>query len=223
MSLIYLLEDEENIREFVMYALKNSGMEAQGFEKPSEFWQAIEQRQPNLILLDIMLPEEDGLSVLQKIRTKQESKNLPVILLTAKGTEYDKIIGLDSGADDYVSKPFSVMELVSRIKALLRRTGKQENREYRIQGMYVCPSKHIVNIGGESLNLTLKEFDLLALLLENRGTVLTRDKIFNEIWGYGFDGENRTLDVHIRTLRQKLGEYSHLIETVRGVGYKISG
>ncbi|WP_242964990.1 response regulator transcription factor [Scatolibacter rhodanostii] len=222
MGLIYLLEDEESIREFVLYALRNSGMEAEGFALPSQFWGAMAQQQPSLILLDIMLPEEDGLAVLKKIRAKQESKSLPVILLTAKGTEYDKIIGLDSGADDYVVKPFSVMELISRMKALLRRTGKEEHKEYRIQDLYVCPSKHLVTVKGEMVSLTLKEFDLLCILLENMTSVLTRDKIFSEIWGYGFDGENRTLDVHVRTLRQKLGDCGKLIETVRGVGYKLS-
>jgi len=222
MSLIYLLEDDKSIRDFVVYALNNSGMDIEGFSKPSDFWNAVMKKQPSLLLLDIMLPEEDGLSILKKIRDRPETKKLPVIMLTAKGTEYDKIIGLDSGADDYVSKPFGVMELVSRIKALLRRSGEEERKkEYKIGGLYVCPSKHIVKVNGENVSLTLKEFELLCLLIENSGTVFTRDQIFDAIWGYDFDGENRTLDVHVRTLRQKLGEYGSIIETVRGIGYKM--
>lgn len=222
MSLIYLLEDDKSIRDFIVYALNNSGMDIEGFSKPSDFWNAVMKKQPSLLLLDIMLPEEDGLSILKKIRDRPETKKLPVIMLTAKGTEYDKIIGLDSGADDYVSKPFGVMELVSRIKALLRRSGEEERKkEYKIGGLYVCPSKHIVKVNGENVSLTLKEFELLCLLIENSGTVFTRDQIFDAIWGYDFDGENRTLDVHVRTLRQKLGEYGSIIETVRGIGYKM--
>lgn len=222
MSLIYMLEDDKSIRDFVVYALHNSGMEAEEFSKPIDFWNAIKNKQPNLILLDIMLPDEDGLAILNKIREKPETKNLPVIMLTAKGTEYDMIFGLDSGADDYVSKPFSVMELISRIKALLRRSENEDRKEeYRIGGLYVCPPKHIVKVNGEKVTLTLKEFELLCLLMENDGIVFTRDQIFNRIWGYDFDGENRTLDVHIRTLRQKLGECGDVIETVRGIGYKI--
>lgn len=222
MSLIYLLEDDKSIRDFVVYALNNSGMDIEGFSKPSDFWNAVMKKQPSLLLLDIMLPEEDGLSILKKIRDRPETKKLPVIMLTAKGTEYDKIIGLDSGADDYVSKPFGVMELVSRIRALLRRSGEEERKkEYKIGGLYVCPSKHIVKVNGENVSLTLKEFELLCLLIENSGTVFTRDQIFDAIWGYDFDGENRTLDVHVRTLRQKLGEYGSIIETVRGIGYKM--
>lgn len=224
MSLIYLLEDDKSIRDFVIYALNNSGMEAIGFSKPSDFWRAIAKKQPSLLLLDIMLPEEDGLTVLKKIREKRETKKLPVIMLTAKGTEYDKIIGLDNGADDYVAKPFGIMELVSRIKALLRRTdGVEVKDEYKIGSLYVCPSKHIVKVNGKNIVLTLKEFELLCLLIENDGTVFTRDQIFSAIWGYDFSGENRTLDVHIRTLRQKLGECGEIIETVRGIGYKIGG
>jgi len=224
MSLIYLLEDDKSIQDFVVYALRNSGLEVEGFSKPVDFRNAIAIKQPDLILLDIMLPEEDGLSILKKIREKPETKHLPVIMLTAKGTEYDKIVGLDSGADDYVAKPFGVMELISRIKALLRRAGSEEKKnEYRIGGLYVCPAKHIVKVNGENVTLTLKEFEILCLLMENDGIVFTRDQIFGRIWGYDFDGENRTLDVHIRTLRQKLGEYGAVIETVRGIGYKIGG
>lgn len=223
--MIYILEDDESIRNFVGYALNNSGMPTQGFALPSEFWKAIKTEQPQLLLLDIMLPEEDGLSILSKIRSSPDTKDLPVILLTAKGTEYDKVLGLDSGADDYISKPFSMMELISRIKALLRRTRpkKEVADEYSVGGLYLCPSKHIVRVGDEEVSLTLKEFELLCLLVTNSDTVFTRDVILQRIWGFSFDGESRTVDVHIRTLRTKLGECGDLIETVRGIGYKVSG
>lgn len=220
--MIYLLEDDDNIRNFVIYALNNTGLPAEGFEKPSAFWNAITKEIPQLILLDIMLPEEDGLSVLKKLREHPETRTLPIIMLTAKGTEYDKVIGLDSGADDYVAKPFGMMELVSRIKALLRRTDtKTDKAEYSIGGLYVCPAKHIVRAGGKDISLTFKEYELLCTLIADMGTVFTRDQLLSRIWGYSFDGENRTVDVHIRTLRSKLGPYGDLIETVRGIGYKI--
>lgn len=220
--MIYLLEDDESIRNFVEYALNNSGLESKGFEKPSDFWKAVEKRIPNLVLLDVMLPEEDGLEVLKKLRNRSETRKLPVIMLTAKDSEYDKVIGLDSGADDYVAKPFGMMELISRIKALLRRTESDTKKdEYTAGGLYVCPSKHIVRANGKDVVLTYKEFELLCLLISNRGTVFTRDQILRNIWGFEFDGENRTVDVHVRTLRTKLGECGQLIETVRGIGYKI--
>lgn len=220
--MIYLLEDDANIRKFVLYALKSSGLEAKGFELPSEFYKALREEIPGLLLLDIMLPEEDGLSILGKLRSKPETSRLPIIMLTAKGTEYDKVIGLDSGADDYIAKPFGTMELISRIKALLRRSGEAKDKtEYTLGSLYVCPSKHIVRVSGKDIALSLKEFELLCHLLSNPGTVFTREQLFLQIWGYAFDGENRTLDVHIRTLRSKLGECGNLIETVRGFGYKI--
>ena len=220
--MIYLLEDDESIRNFVEYALNNSGLESKGFEKPSDFWKAVEERISNLVLLDVMLPEEDGLEVLKKLRNRSETRKLPVIMLTAKDSEYDKVIGLDSGADDYVAKPFGMMELISRIKALLRRTESDTKKdEYTASGLYVCPSKHIVRANGKDVVLTYKEFELLCLLISNRGTVFTRDQILRNIWGFEFDGENRTVDVHVRTLRTKLGECGQLIETVRGIGYKI--
>lgn len=221
--MIYMLEDDSNIRSFVLYALNNTGLSATGFEKPSDFWEAVRSERPSLLLLDLMLPEEDGLSVLKKIRSSAELSDLPVILLTAKGTEYDKVIGLDSGADDYIAKPFGTMELISRIKALLRRVGGKEENEYNVGELYVNPSRHIVKAAGRDVQLTYKEFELLCYLLENMGTVLTRDKILSRIWGYDFDGESRTVDVHIRTLRAKLGECGSVIETVRGIGYKAVG
>ncbi len=222
--MIYFLEDDPNILNFTSYALKNSGFEVSCFEKPSLFWEALKSRLPDLVLLDIMLPEEDGLKILGKLRANAKTKNIPVILLTAKGTEYDKVIGLDSGADDYVAKPFGIMELISRIKALLRRTeNTRNNTEYCIDSLYINPSKHIVRADGQEVTLTFKEFELLCLLAENAGTVYTRDDILRRIWGFEFDGESRTVDVHIRTLRTKLGTSGNLIETIRGVGYKIGG
>lgn len=221
--MIYFLEDDNSIRELVVYTMNSTGFEATGFSKPSEFWEAMEKETPSLVLLDIMLPEEDGLSILKKLRASPATRRLPVMMLTAKDSEFDKVLGLDSGADDYVPKPFGVMELMARIKALLRRTspdGSQE-RDYTLGKLYVSPSRHLVKVDGKEIALTLKEFELLCFLLENDGMVLTRDKILARIWGYDFDGETRTVDVHVRTLRQKLGECGALIETVRGVGYKI--
>lgn len=218
--MIYLLEDDESIRKFVIYALKQTGMEAVGFELPSEFKKAVESRKPDLALLDIMLPEEDGISVLKWLRSRADTADLPVIMLTAKSSEYDKVEGLDSGADDYIAKPFGTMELISRIKALLRRT-KSADAEYSMGKLYVNPSKHIVTVGGESVSLTLKEFEMLCLMLKNRGMVFSRDRLLEEIWGYDYDGENRTVDVHIKTLRTKLRDCGALVETVRGIGYKI--
>ena len=169
-----------------------------------------------------MLPEEDGLLILRKIRAGGPWKGIPVMMLTAKGTEYDKVIGLDAGADDYVPKPFGMMELLARVRALLRRSGgKQSQAEYAVGPLYVCPARHVVRVNGQDVTLTLKEYEVLKMLLENQDVVLTRDQLLNRIWGYSFDGESRTVDVHIRTLRQKLMEAGELIETVRGVGYKI--
>ena len=215
------MEDDESIRKFVVYALNSTAIETEGFERPTDFYEAIRKKLPELILLDIMLPEEDGLSILKKLKERAETKNIPVIMLTAKGTEYDKVIGLDSGADDYVAKPFGTMELISRIKAVLRRAGTKNKEEYSIGGLYVCPDKHIIRANGEDVTLTLKEFELLKLLLEGAGTVFSREQLLENIWGYEYDGENRTVDVHINSLRQKLGECGNLIKTVRGMGYKI--
>jgi two-component system alkaline phosphatase synthesis response regulator PhoP len=185
----------------------------------------LENQAPDLLILDVMLPEEDGLSVLRKLRGDERFSNLPVIMLTAKSSEFDKVTALDLGADDYVTKPFGVMELVARVNALLRRSGAKKEKQgtiHRYGELFVSVEKHEVTVAGEPILLTLKEFELLCLFLENRGTVLTRDRILSEVWGYNFDGENRTVDVHIRTLRQKLGEEYDFIETVRGVGYKMS-
>lgn len=220
--MIYLVEDDANIRELVVYTLRQSGLEAEGFDRPSEFEKACAVRLPRLVLLDIMLPEEDGLSILRRLRANPATKKLPVMMLTAKGSEYDKVLGLDQGADDYLPKPFGMMELLARVKALLRRSGDGAEEAELVHGeLRVCPEKHQVTVGGESVTLTKKEFDILCMLLRNRDIVLTRDKLLNTIWGYNFDGENRTVDVHIRTLRSKLGEVGSYIETVRGIGYRI--
>lgn len=222
--MIYLLEDDTNIRNFVVYALNSSGLETEGFELPSRFWAAVEKNKPSMAILDIMLPEEDGLSVLRKLRGNSETKDLPIIMLTAKSTEYDKVIGLDGGADDYVTKPFGTMELVARVKALLRRAEPVgDSKDYTIGPLFLSPAKHIIQVEGNDVVLTLKEFQLLCYLVKHRGNVMTRDQILQEIWGYEFDGENRTVDVHIRTLRSKLGKAGDLIETVRGIGYRIGG
>lgn len=225
--MIYLLEDDTSIQKFVSYALNNSGFEVVGFETPSEFWRAMKDEMPELLLLDVMLPEEDGISILGKLREREETKNLPIIMLTAKSTEYDRIIGLDMGADDYVPKPFSVMELISRIKAVLRRASvdnsKTAKTEYVVGDVTLCTTKHTVKVKGEDIKLTYKEFELLSMLMKNREKVFDRDELLIKIWGYDFDGENRTVDVHIRTLRSKLKEGGNIIETVRGVGYKVKG
>ena len=222
--MIYFIEDDNNIRELVVYTLNNSGLEAEGFGLPSEFWRAMEHTIPSMVLLDIMLPEEDGLSILKKLRKSSATKKIPVIMITAKDSEYDKVVGLDLGADDYVPKPFGMMELIARVKALLRRTEvKESEKDYTIGNLYVCPSKHIVTVDGKDVVLTLKEFEILCMLLKSGDIVLTRDTLLNEIWGYSFDGENRTVDVHIRTLRQKLGTAGDYIKTIRGIGYKIGG
>lgn len=220
--MVYIVEDDENIRELVIYTLNHSGLKAVGFSVPSDFWNALAKEKPELILLDIMLPEEDGLQILKKLRSNTATKKLPIMMITAKSSEYDKVIGLDSGADDYLPKPFGMMELVARINALIRRTNEKSNEnEYNLGALYVCPSKHIVTVKGEAVMLTFKEFEILCMLLKNIDIVLTREQLLSEIWGYSFEGESRTVDVHIRTLRQKLGEGGDCIETVRGIGYKI--
>ena len=223
--MIYVLEDDESIRELIIYTLNGQKMEAKGFSTPSEIWEALSEKVPSLVLLDIMLPEEDGFSILEKLRAAPATKRLPIIMLTAKGSEYDIVRGLDIGADDYIPKPFRMMELLSRIRALLRRSGANDGRmeEYRVGNLYVNPTRHEVQVDGKDVVLTLKEFELLNLLISRQGIVFTRAQLLDEIWGYGFDGESRTVDVHVRTLRQKLGPAGNYIETVRGIGYKIGG
>lgn len=220
--MIYLLEDDTNISKLVIYGLESQKYEAQAFEKPSDFWRALAERIPELVLLDIMLPEEDGLSVLKKLRMNPATRHVPVIMLTAKNTEYDRVVGLDNGADDFISKPFGMLELIARVRAVLRRTSPNDSRgEYCIGPLYLSEEKHIVRVNGQEIALTFKEFELLQMLMASAGMVLTRQRLMDQVWGIELDRENRTLDVHIRTLRSKLGEAGSLIETVRGVGYKI--
>ncbi|NLU24354.1 MAG: response regulator transcription factor [Clostridiales bacterium] len=222
--MIYLLEDDDSIRKLVVYGLVSQGYEAEGFAAPSAFWKGMRERIPELVLLDISLPEEDGLSVLKKLRAGADTRKLPVVMLTAKNTEYDRVVGLDNGADDFISKPFGMMELVARVRAVLRRAQpEQQSREYRVGTLYVCPARHCVRVAGEDVTLTYKEFQILCLLLENQGLVMSRNTLMDQVWGLELDRENRTLDVHIRTLRTKLGIAGGCIETVRGIGYKIGG
>ena len=222
--MIYCVEDDDNIRELVIYTLETTGLKARGFAEGSAFMETLAFDTPELILLDIMLPGDDGLELLKKLKSSPKTKGIPVIMVTAKGTEYDKVVGLDSGADDYVTKPFGMMELVSRIKAVLRRSGKVEDRiDMELAGVRMDIRKHEVTVDGKQVALTLKEFELLEKLMRNQGIVLTRDQLLTEILGYDFDGETRTVDVHIRTLRQKLGEKGEIIQTVRGVGYRVGG
>ena len=218
--MIYLLEDDDSIRELVIYTLNSQGMEARGFARPSAFWEAMGEQTPSLALLDVMLPEEDGISVLKKLRASAHTARLPIIMLTAKGTEYDKVLGLDAGADDYVTKPFGMMELLSRIRALLRRT-ERNDALYRCGQLTVDPGSHTVLVGDREVALTQNEFEVLCLLRKNKGQLVSRERLIEDVWGYAFTGESRTVDVHVRTLRQKLGEAGACIETVRGYGYKI--
>ena len=222
--MIYLLEDDDSIRKLVLYGLDSQGFQAKGFALPSEFWRAMDAEMPELVLLDIMLPEEDGLSILRKLRARPATKRLPIIMLTAKNSEYDRVIGLDHGADDFVSKPFSMLELIARIRAVLRRAEPaQASGDFSLGLLFVSPDRHEVKVGGKDVTLTNKEFELLCLLLRNKGIVLTRATLMDRGWGFESERENRTRDVHIRTLRVKLGEAGSYIETVRGIGYKIGG
>ena len=223
--MIFCVEDDSNIRELVVYTLETTGFRARGFEDGREFLEALALETPELVLMDIMLPGDDGLELLKKLKASPKTREIPVIMVTAKGAEYDKVKGLDLGADDYVTKPFGMMELVSRIKAVLRRTRKdaQEPQDIIAVGeIEINTKKHEVTAAGEVVNLTLKEYELLKRLMENQNVVMTRDRLLEDIWGYDFDGETRTVDVHVRTLRQKLGSCGDKIETVRGVGYRMS-
>ncbi|MBR4878885.1 MAG: response regulator transcription factor [Clostridia bacterium] len=222
MAKIHILEDDENIRGLICYALASQGFDAVGYERAAGFIDAVKADLPDLVILDIMLPDEDGLSVLKKIRADAALEDIPVIMLTAKSSEFDKVKGLDSGADDYMAKPFSVLELISRINAHLRRRAKKSVNKTILSSHNVTIDldKRMVNVGTEAVNLTLKEFELLRLLMENEGKVVSRDRIIEVVWGWDFEGESRTVDVHVKTLRQKMGEMSKYIETVRGVGYR---
>lgn len=223
--MIYCVEDERNIRELVVYTLESSGFHARGMESGQELFQELEKERPDLILLDIMLPGEDGLDILHRLKEARTTKEIPVIMVTAKGSEYDKVMGLDYGADDYITKPFGMMEFIARIRAVLRRTGKEEKSQEILQAgeLQIKVKQHQVLVGEQKIALTLKEFELLKYLMENQGMVMSRDRLLGHVWGYDFDGETRTVDVHVRTLRQKLGACGDMIETVRGVGYRIGG
>ena len=220
--MIYCVEDERNIRELLVYTLGTTGFEAKGIRDGKELRKALKEEIPQLILLDIMLPGEDGYSILEKLKSNQETRDISVIMVTAKEAEYDKVRALDSGADDYITKPFGMMEFIARVKAVLRRAAKQAGKkEYTYKGLTIHVDRHQVFDRERAVELTLKEFELLRYLMENQGIVLSRDQILEKIWGYEYAGETRTVDVHIRTLRQKLGDSGFLIETVRGVGYRI--
>jgi len=223
MQKIFCVEDDDNIRELTIYALKQNGYDIEGFSCAKELFLALEKEIPSLILLDIMLPDTDGLEILSMLRKNAETESLPVIMLTAKSGELDKVKGLDSGADDYITKPFSVMELISRVKALLRRTvtSSENSNTLQYKGICVDNLSRKVTADGKEVTLTYKEFELLFYLIKNKGIVMTRDKLLRHVWGFDFEGESRTVDVHIKTLRQKLGESGSIIETVRNVGYTI--
>ena len=220
--MIYCVEDDAAIRDIEVYALRSTGFEAEGLETGAELFAALKKRLPELIILDVMLPGEDGLEILRRLRLSAVTRNVPVIMATARGAEYDKITGLDSGADDYLVKPFGMMEMVSRVRAVLRRTSPTRTEEpLAICDIRLDPGTHTVTVAGRAVTLTLKEFELLRSLMEKPGTVFTRDRLLSEVWGTDYDGETRTVDVHIRTLRQKLGEAGGMIGTVRGVGYRL--
>lgn len=222
MALIYIVEDDQNIREIECFALKNSGYSVVDFECAKDFYRQIADKVPDCILLDVMLPDEDGLDIVRKLRAIPDTKKVPIMMVTAKTTEIDKVKGLDMGADDYITKPFGVMELISRVKALLRRSMNMEDEKFLSTGdIFLDGEKHMVYVQDEPCDLTFKEYELLKLLIQNQGIVMSRDIIMERIWGINFEGESRTLDVHIKTLRQKLKNASSLIKTVRNVGYVI--
>lgn len=220
--MIFCVEDDRSIRELMIYTLNSAGFEAAGCKDGKSLYEALDQELPQLILLDIMLPDEDGITILKKLRADERTADLPVILATARGTEYDKVIGLDSGADDYLAKPFGMMEMVSRVKAVLRRYVKQERQEILKNGLLIMNvGEHTVLVGDRPVNLTLKEFEILQVLMENPGLVFSREKLLQKVWGLEFIGESRTVDVHIGTLRGKLGDCGGYIKTIRGVGYRM--
>lgn len=220
-QLVYIVEDDSSIRELEMYALKNSSFEVQGFEDGEEFFSALEKTAPSLILLDIMLPKDDGLQILKKIRGSARFSEIPVILVTAKTGEIDAVKGLDAGADDYIAKPFGVMELVSRVKAVLRRTQRKVKTVLNYKEIELDESRHTVFVGENEIDLTYKEYEILKNLIRNKGIVLSRDRLMDIVWGYDFEQGNRTVDVHIQSLRKKLGSAGEYIKTIRNVGYKV--
>lgn len=225
MQKIFIVEDDDSIRDMLLYALSSAGFDSEGFTGGEAFFAALRKTVPSLVLLDIMLPDEDGISILKKLREPGKEKQVPVIMLTAKGTELDRIKGLDLGADDYICKPFSVMEVISRVKAVLRRSegNTEKPNEIKIGDITLNINKRVVFAGETETSLTYKEFELLHYMMINGGIVLSRDKLLDEVWGFDFGGESRTVDMHIKSLRQKLGDCGDMIKTVRNVGYKIGG
>ncbi len=225
MQKIYIVEDDDNIRKMVYYALSMGGFDALGFEDGEAFWEELKKEMPSLVLLDILLPGEDGISILKRLKQSDKTAKLPVIMLTAKGAEYDRIKGLDMGADDYITKPFSVMEALSRIKAVLRRCGAEPQKVTTLQvgDITLHEDKRTVRADENDVELTFKEFELLRCLMANEGIALSRDKLLEQVWGFDYNGESRTVDMHIKSLRQKLGDSGKLIKTVRNVGYKLGG
>ncbi len=221
MNRIFCVEDDEGIRDLISYAVKSAGFEVESFQAASDFETRIKEFIPSMVLLDIMLPDKDGIAVLKDIRNNESTKNVPVIMITAKSTESDKVKGLESGADDYVTKPFGVMELISRIKAVLRRSGGVNQDVMDYKGIVLDNQSRSVTVDGVSVTITFKEFELLKYLMKHKGMVVSREVLLEKIWGYHFEGESRTLDVHIGSLRHKLGEKGKCIETIRNVGYKI--
>lgn len=226
MSLIAVVEDDASIRKLILYALKNNGYETCGFTCGADFFESVSSRIPDLILLDIMLPDMDGVEILRRLRKGSATAQIPVMMITAMGTEFDKVNALDSGADDYMTKPFGVMEMLSRVRALLRRAGsmqgqKQNTAVFTEDGVEMDVQRRVVRVDGKEVSLAYKEFELLHYFLENKGIVLSREQLMQTVWGFDYEGESRTVDMHIKTLRQKLGRGGELIQTVRGVGYKL--
>ena len=221
MALIYIVEDDESIREIETIALKNSNYIVSAFENAKEFYKKLDELVPDLILLDVMLPDESGYDIVRKLRKRPATQDIPIIMVTAKTTEMDMIKGLDGGADDYIKKPFSIMELITRVKALLRRTGKEEPKLLKLDDLVIDHERHVVTVNNEPVDLTYKEYELLRLLMGSQGIVMTREVIMRSVWDTDFEGETRTVDMHIKTLRHKLGDYGSRIKTVRNVGYVI--
>ena len=220
--MIWCVEDDSSIRDIEVYALTSTGFDAKGFEDGDSFWNALQSEKPELIVLDVMLPGKDGVTLLKMMKASEEYQEIPVIMATAKGTEYDKIQSLDLGADDYLVKPFGIMEMVSRVKAVLRRCKPtQESKSLKLEGLVLNPSEHTVTVDGDRVILTYKEYELLHLFLSQPGIAFTREQLLSSVWNTEYAGETRTVDMHIRTLRQKLGNYGHIIETVRNVGYRL--
>lgn len=221
MALIYIVEDDESIREIESIALKNSNYIVSAFENAKEFYKKLDELVPDLILLDVMLPDESGYDIVRKLRKRPATQDIPIIMVTAKTTEMDMIKGLDGGADDYIKKPFSIMELITRVKALLRRTAKEEPKLLKLDDLVIDHERHVVTVNNEPVDLTYKEYELLRLLMRSQGIVMTREVIMRSVWDTDFEGETRTVDMHIKTLRHKLGDYGSRIKTVRNVGYVI--